>query len=539
MRTESLALLAAIFFSLTCNHRFWQAILAGHTALQPATWGLALAVLVLLTTSNFILLGLILNRWTAKPLLALLLVATAFAVYFIEHFGIYLDQGMLRNALHTDWLEAHELFTWSILPYLLGYAVLPLLFLTRVHLRTAQSPNTFLIRFGALALALTLGCIALLFSYQGLSSVLRNQKEVRYLITPLNYLYALAKLSTHEAHATEIQRFTVGSDAHLGSSWSERKKPVLFVLVIGETVRAANWGLSGYARQTTPELSKLAVINFPKVTACGTNTEVSLPCMLSAVGRRAYDEERIRSSESLLHVLAHAGFKVLWRDNQAGCKGSCAGLPEQRLASAQLPGLCDGERCLDGILLHGLDSILADGAGNRFIVLHMLGNHGPSYYRRYPAAYHRFLPSCENPDLARCTSQEIINAYDNALLYTDSLLAQTIDFLQAQASKMDTVLLYVSDHGESLGEHHLYLHGLPYAIAPKEQTTVPLMMWFSKGYYQNFGIDRTCLETRARQPAAHDHLFHTILGLLDIATTAYESAYDLSAGCRRPDRGHE
>ena len=532
LRTEVLALLASLFFALACNRSFWKVVLAGHEISAPGSWRLALGVLGLLVAVNFVLLSVLMTRWTAKPVLGFLIVGTAFAVYFMEAFGVYLDPSMLRNALKTDFHESNELFTWGMVPYLIGYAVVPLLLLSRVRLKAVPARRAAVGRVVAVVLALVIGGGALISVFQDMASLMRNQKEVRYLITPPNYLYSLARVTSAEAKAADRPREVVGADAAMGPSWAARKKPALFVLVIGETARAANWGLSGYARQTTPELAKLDVINFAKVGACGTNTEVSLPCMLSAIGRRNYDETRIRGSESILHVLARAGFKVQWRDNQSGCKGVCEGLDEVRLSSANVPGICDGERCLDDILLHGLDQVLADDQGNRVIVMHQLGNHGPAYYKRYPAEFRRFLPACENPDLAKCSQEEVVNAYDNALLYTDAMLAKTIAFLRERASKFDTAMIYVSDHGESLGENNLYLHGVPYAIAPRVQIDVPMVMWMSNGFAGSFGVDAACLRQQAMQPVSHDHLFHTLLGLLDVTTSAYVSEFDFSRVCR-------
>jgi lipid A ethanolaminephosphotransferase len=381
-------------------------------------------------------------------------------------------------------------------------------------------------------MALLLGAGALLAVFQDFAPLMRNNKEIRYLITPANYLYSLARVLQSDARAVSRSREPVGEDAVLADSWAERKKPALLVIVVGETARAANWGLSGYVRQTTPQLAGLNVINFSQVTSCGTNTEVSVPCLFSVYGRRRYDEDKIRHSESLLNVLARTGMRVVWRDNQSGCKGACAGVEEERLGSAKEPAWCDGDRCLDEILLHGLDSVLADTKGNLVLVLHQLGNHGPAYFKRYPPDFRKFEPVCETADLAKCPREAVVNAYDNALLYTDHMLAQTIAYLKRQEAKYDSAMIYVSDHGESLGENGLFLHGVPYSIAPKEQTEVPMLMWFSPGYLSSFRIDAGCLRQRATQPASHDHLFHSVLGLLDIKTRVYDRSMDLAGRCR-------
>jgi lipid A ethanolaminephosphotransferase len=354
-------------------------------------------------------------------------------------------------------------------------------------------------------------------------------------------LWSAGTVLVEQLQGAARPRQAIGLDAAPGPRMTARSaaggRPLLVVLVIGETARAANWGLSGYARQTTPRLAGLPVINFREVTSCGTNTEVSVPCLFAPVGRRDYVESVIRGSQTLLHVLARAGVAVHWRDNQSGCKGVCDDLPNDQVADVAAPGLCDQGRCSDEGLLIGLPERLAAAAthpGTQLLVLHQLGNHGPSYFRRYPRAMAQFSPACERDDLRLCSRDEIVNAYDNALLYTDQVLALLISQLQAAAGKVDSVLLYVSDHGESLGENNLYLHGLPYAIAPDVQTRVPMLMWLSAGAPAATGIDAACLQRRATQAAAHDHVFHTLLTLLDVHTALYAPAWDLAQGCRAP-----
>ncbi|MBP7202948.1 MAG: phosphoethanolamine--lipid A transferase [Propionivibrio sp.] len=532
MRIETLALVASIFFALACNGLFWRSSFAGREFGQLGTWLFAGELFVALVMLHFILLSLMFNRWTAKPLLTLLTVVTAFATYYMSTFTVFLDPSMLRNVLRTDVKEASELFNAGMLPHLVLYAVLPLLFLSRVHLRLDSFRRSTLARLLAIALAIVVGAGALLLGFHELAPLMRNHKEIRYLITPGNYLYSIAKVLGSDASAATRERIRVGLDATKGENWKDRTKPTLFVIVVGETARTANWGLSGYARQTTPELSKLDVINFQQTTSCGTNTEVSVPCLFSVYGRRNYDEDKIRNSESLLNILDRAGMKVIWRDNQSGCKGVCTGVEEHKVGNSKIPDLCDGDRCLDEVLLHGLDGILADTHGNLVLVLHQLGNHGPAYFKRYPPAFRKFEPVCETSDLAKCSREAIVNAYDNALLYTDHMLAQTIAFLKKQEEKFDTGMIYLSDHGESLGENGLYLHGVPYPVAPKVQKEVPMVMWFSPSYAKNFSLDVDCLRAQATRPVTHDHFFHSVLGLLDIRTTVYDRTMDISQTCR-------
>ncbi len=529
---EHLALGFSLFFALTGNRMFWQSALAGHDLAQGPGVLFATGLFAFIVAAQFLLLTLLVTRWSYRPLLGLLSIVTAFAVYFMEKFRIYLDPSMLRNSLRTDLLEARELFAWDMVPYLLFFAVLPMLILSRATLTRTPLLKSVLRRAAHILLAMLILFGALAVIFKDFSALMRTHKALRYQITPVNLLYSLASVLGTDAQAATRERIPVGTDAHQVDSRRQGKRPTLLVIVVGETARAANWGLSGYHRQTTPQLAGLDVLNFADVTSCGTNTEVSLPCMFSAVGRRDYDEARIRGSESLLHVLDHARVGVAWMDNQSGCKGVCDGLTQLRTAASRSPTLCTDGRCFDEALLDGLDDLVAGRQGNQVLVLHTLGNHGPAYYQRYPDKFRQFTPTCDTSDLGKCSNEQIVNAYDNALLYTDHLLARTIDFLQRHAATHDTAMVYVSDHGESLGESNLFLHGMPYAIAPDVQKKVPLVMWLSPAYAANAAVNTGCLRERARQPAFHDNLFHTVLGMLDVRTSVYDPAIDLLHSCR-------
>lgn len=534
---ERIVLAASLFLALSANRNFIGAALQNRTVFDPSTWGFGLAMLVVLTSLNALLLGMVANRWTVKPLIAAVLLIAAGASYYMEAYKVFFDPSMLRNVFRTDLAEASELLSAKLIVHLLLYAGLPLILLRQVQVVQRPWPRATLIRFGFLFTAATALVAALLSVFQPFASLMRNNKELRYLITPANVVWSGAHVALAEAQDASRPRQAIGLDAAPGASWPMRRKPLVLVLVIGETARAANWGLNGYARQTTPELSRLPVVNFGSVSACGTSTEVSLPCMFAPVGRRDYVESRIRGHDSLLHVLARAGTGVHWRDNQSGCKGVCEGLPQDVVSSGNAPGLCNGGRCLDEGLIYDLDQRLGSARGTQLWVLHMLGNHGPSYFRRYPETFAQFRPDCREDDLRLCSIEQIVNAYDNALLYTDHVLAATIAKLRAHANEVDSALIFVSDHGESLGEHQLFLHGMPYAIAPEVQKQVPMIFWSSDGFERGAGLRQHCLAPTLRRQAAatrlaHDHLFHTVLGLLDIRTALYEPNWDLVRPCR-------
>jgi lipid A ethanolaminephosphotransferase len=529
---NQVVLAASVLWTLSANTAFFSTALKNRLLFDPSTWAWLAGLVVLLVAGHFLVISVLVNRWSIKPVLAVLMVATALATYYMQRFGIYLDPTMLRNTMRTDVSEARELLSWSLLPHLLVYAVVPLVVLWQVQVVRQPLASAAARRVGACMLAAAVAALSLWAIFQPFSSLTRNHKELRYLITPANYVWSLAKVVVDDSHASALPRQAIGRDAMPGPSWTAPgRKPQFLVLVVGETARAANWGLNGYARQTTPQLARSNVVNFSDVTSCGTNTETSLPCMFAPIGRRDYNESRIRGSESLLHVLARAGVNVFWRDNQSGCKGVCDDLPNDTVQSFTAPGLCEGGRCMDEGLFVGLDERLQSAQGTSVLVLHTLGNHGPSYFRRYPKAFARFQPACEKDDLQQCSQEEIVNAYDNALLYTDHVLASLIAHLKQYETRVDSAMVYVSDHGESLGESNLYLHGMPYAIAPDVQTHVPMVMWASRAWAKNTALDEACLQRRAREPVTHDHLFHTVLALLDVKTTLYEPRLDLTATC--------
>jgi len=532
VRTEILGLFASLLFTLAYNGAFWSALTSERNWSSVDTWYLVFFTGVLITGLQWLLFLLVLNRWTAKPLLILLAMLTAPAVYFMTHYGVPLNKSMLQNLLETDIREASEFLDWKLLLYLLGYGILPSLVLWNIEIiHSGKMQAAAISRAGFILAALLMIGIGVWPIMNQLVPAMREHKELRFLITPSNYLVSMGEaLADLRQTRSNQPLLTIARDAHRNKN-TTTAKPKAFILVIGETVRADNWGLNGYARQTTPELAALEVINFRDVTSCGTDTATSLPCMFSIQGRHNFDAGLIHDSESLLHVMNRTGITVYWRENQAGCKGVCDSFLVENLSSESDPSLCNGERCFDGILLRGIKEKIEFARGDVLIVLHMLGNHGPAYYQRYPEEFRRFTPTCDTTDLASCSRVALINTYDNAILYTDHVLAKLIADLKGITTH-DTGMLYVSDHGESLGENNLYLHGIPHVFAPREQTHVPMIMWISPDFMADQQLDGACLDRLAStQAVSHDYLIHTLLQLFDIQTMSYEPALDLTATC--------
>lgn len=529
---EALILAVSAFLAATANGPFWQGALEGRDPITPETWGFAAATAAILVAVHFVLVAMVGARRVLRPLLALVLIGSAAAGYYAIHYGTVIDPTMIHNVLATDAREARELLTLDMVAHTLLLGGLPAAALLLVRVRPRPWARALAIRAGAIALALAVGLGALMAVFQDFASTMRNQRALRYSITPANVVWSLAAVGVGTVGVRIAEREPPDPAERLVR---EGRRPTLLLIVVGETARAANWQLNGYTRPTTPQLAARGdLVNFTRATACGTATEVSLPCMFSPYGRADYDERRIRITDSLLHVLAQSGLQVLWRDNQSGCKGVCAGLPQTDLSRASVPGLCAEDRCLDEILLHGLDQVVADARGDLVVVLHQLGNHGPAYFRRYPPESRRWTPACERRELRDCIHEEIVNAYDNAIHYTDHVLARTIAFLEARRDRYDVALTYLSDHGESIGERGLYLHGVPYPIAPREQLEIPMFWWIPEDSARGLRVDLGCLRARSARPSGHDNLYHSVIGLLEVRTPRYRGARDLFAGCRVP-----
>ncbi|WP_342655161.1 phosphoethanolamine--lipid A transferase [Pseudomonas sp. F3-2] len=516
------------------NLATWHALL-GLTQLQGlkavafyVSFGLFLwaAITLLLMPFSF--------RPTLKPVLSLVALGSAAAAYFMNDYGISIDTVMMQNVLETNPGEAKALLSGKLFLYLglLGALPIALIWWLPVTYRRVLPGlvNKVLV---------CIGCILLIAAavgpfYSTYAPIFRDEDKLTHFINPTNYLYALGKLTKQTVAIKEtVQIQTVGADSVLSPEAQQRPKKSLMIFVVGETARADHFSLNGYGRETNPELKQQDILNFTHVASCGTSTAVSVPCMFSRFPRTDYSDKKGKTYEGLLDMLQRAGLEVVWLDNNSDCKGTCLRVPHSDIPKNQPSAFCDGQNCLDESLLVGLQDYIDSLKDNAIIVLHSDGSHGPEYYDRYPKAMERFTPVCHTNQLGSCTSDELKNVYDNTILYTDHFLSQTIELLKRNQDKVDTSMIYVSDHGESLGENGIYLHAAPYAIAPQAQTHVPMVMWFGKQTLEDASIDRNCLAAKQNQPdLSHDYMFHSVLGLLGVDTTEYQPALDIFHSCK-------
>ncbi|EGG98583.1 putative integral membrane protein [gamma proteobacterium IMCC2047] len=270
-------------------------------------------------------------------------------------------------------------------------------------------------------------------------------------------------------------------------------------------------------------LEKEDVISFSDFHSCGTSTAVSVRCMFSFLTQQTFTKAKANAMDNVLDVLSRAGVNVLWRDNNSNSKNVADRVTYQNFMTPEVNTECDLE-CRDTGMLVGLQAYIDSvKEGDILIVLHQMGNHGPAYYKRYPKAFEVFTPTCLSNQLETCSAEEINNAYDNAIVYTDYFLAQVIRLLKANSPAFEAAMFYVSDHGESLGESGVYLHGLPYVMAPKEQKHVPAVMWFGDG----MGIDLSAVKEKLHQRLSHDYISHTLLGFMELESGIYNRNLDI------------
>ncbi|MBU3982464.1 MAG: sulfatase-like hydrolase/transferase, partial [Proteobacteria bacterium] len=286
-------------------------------------------------------------------------------------------------------------------------------------------------------------------------------------------------------------------------------------------------------RKTNPFLEKEDILSFTNAYSCGTVSSTSVPCMFSHFDRSSFSDTKGERHEGLLDVFSHAGVQVLWRENNSGCRGVCSRVETEVLTDLLDDDFCSSGECQDMILLQGLQQYINRAGKDTFIVLHQKGSYGPGYYRRSPPEFKTFLPECTTNQLQECRTEELINAYDNTILYTDYFLDQVINLLKKNSVQFNTAMLYLSDYGESLGEKNIYLHGLPYVIAPDEQKHIPFILWFSDAFFENNSLDKNCLQRKVDDNLSHDNLFHSALGLMGIKTAMYEKDLDIFAGCKQ------
>ena len=470
-----------------------------------------------------ILLSLVCYKQTTKPILITVLIVSSFSAYFMDTYNVIIDDVMIDNILKTDFAESMDLLSLKQFIYLFLLGIVPSMVIYKTPMVTWSHKKTVIASAKLIGLSFVTVITTILIFGSFYASFIREHKSLRFYANPSYYLYSASKYAGAFFDNKSVPLQQIGLDAKIKTTDEHRK---LIIFIVGETARTDRFSLNGYDRETNPYLKNEAVISFKNTWACGTSTAVSVPCMFSIYGRSDFNRGKAEKTENVLDILQRAGVNVLWLDNNSDSKGVATRIPFESYKTADNNPLCDIE-CRDVGMLKNLNSYIDQHPkGDIFIVLHQLGNHGPAYYKRYPVQFERFTPTCKTNQLEQCSQQEINNSYDNAILYSDYFLSQVIALLKQYDDQFESMMFYVSDHGESLGENGLYLHGLPYLIAPDVQKRVPMIMWFGDNVDRS-GVNTDSLRSKVNTRYSHDNIFHTILGLMEVTTTVYDQNMDI------------
>lgn len=503
---QLLIISVALFITFTGNYALFSRVVKIYPIADNLLFIASLVAFFFISTC---LLLLILAQGKFRALiLAMFLLAAAVAGFYMDNYGVIIDAVMLENIFQTNPQEVAALMSIEFFVRLLILGIIPAYLVLWIN-RNMQIVSSTISSSAYLFTIYILMMILLVIPFSSdYADFIREHRTVRFYANPSYFTYSLFGFVKQKiVSAPRVNLHQVAEDAYHMSTSTIQAKKKLYILVVGETARADRFSLNGYHRLTNPLLEQQQVISFKQVSSCGTSTSVSVPCMFSKFQRKEFDSQKNVQYENVLDVLKRNGVRVLWRDNNSDSKGVATRHQYQDFKTPTLNPICDDE-CRDIGMLAGLDKYIQQNyQHDMLIVLHQMGNHGPEYYRRYPKSFIKFKPLCHDSRLSKCSQSEIDNAYDNAILYTDYFLSSTIDFLKKYDSNYQTAMLYVSDHGESLGEYDIYLHAAPYMIAPKEQTHVPAILWVGKQF--KFNLD--FFKQFENRQITHSDLFCSLL----------------------------
>jgi lipid A ethanolaminephosphotransferase len=532
LKSQYITLLVASYFTLILNYPFFRESWKVLSSIENVKTGFVISIPFFVLFALIIIFSLFTIKYLSKALFIALIITSSLVSYAALAYGTVFDYGMIKNSAQTNISEASSYLNASLVLCFALTGLIPALLIAKTQIIYHRPLKEILTKMALIGISL-LGLLAIAsLYYQDYAAVGRNNKFLQKYIVPVQYVRSSYTYIKDTYFTTPLVYKQLGLDAKKTVP-ATVTRPQLTVMVLGETARAMNYHYNGYPRNTNPFTAADNLISFRDVSSCGTATALSVPCMFSFMGRLHYDEARAAAQDNVLDVIQRAGINVQWIDNDSGCKGVCSHVPTLNIDINTKSPLCDGKYCFDEIMLPELKRLISEAKGkDSLITLHLIGSHGPTYFRRYTAAHRVFTPDCERSDIQNCSHDELVNTYDNTIVYTDYMLSQIIEILKANSAEFNTSMLYMSDHGESLGEKGLYLHGTPYALAPEEQTHVPGLLWLSDNYVKEKPVNTTCLRQEAENKSvSHDYLSHSLLNMTGVSTAIYKPELSLIANC--------
>lgn len=529
--TSTLIILMSLYFGFVLNIPVTGKLIA--LAANTGNGYFAYSSPLLLSGAFAIIFSLFTWPFIAKPFYILLIFTSSMACFATLRYGVIFDYSMIENIFETNTSEAVSYVNLSSVGFSFAFGVLPSILIILIKFKRSEPLKVRVLkRIGVVVGAFLVISIIYITSYKEYASVGRNNAYLNQLIVPAHIFNTVKYLD--RTYLTEpLDYKLIGEDAEQVPASND--KPLMMVLIVGETARSSNIAYNGYQRNTNPYTEDKNIISFQNTSSCGTATAHSLPCMFSNMNRKGYSKQRANSQDNALDIIQRAGIQVLWKENDGGDKSVAKNINKVQITADQYPEYCDKMYCYDQAMLSNMDNeIRENGNKSQLFAFHIIGSHGPTYWKRYPKDKELFSPSCNQSDIENCTDEEIINVYDNTIAYTDFIISETIAKLESYRDKYNVALMYISDHGESLGENGLYLHGTPYALAPEGQTKIPWYIWMDSSFEQAYKINRQCLENKAKQGNySHDNLFHTLIDFSGVKTTAVDNTMSLMTSCRQ------
>lgn len=458
----------------------------------------SLMILMLVANAFVYFLFLYLSRFLGKFLLVITFIINSIAVYFVNTYSIIIDESMIGNILNTKYEESSSFFSIKMILYLIFFGILPSIYIVKAKIINVSFKKFSIIVSVTLLFMLTV-------AFANASNWLwidKNSKTLGGLAMPWSYSVNLSLFYVHQAKKNE-------KEILLPNATIKDNEKSVVVLVIGESARSENFSLYGYKKNTNPLLAQKEHVYHFDAIANATYTTEGVKSIL--------DHKKTKDLYEILpNYLFRNNVDVVWRSTNWG-------EPPLHIKNYQnkefLKQKCKTENCnYDEILLTDLKQQIETSKKNKIlIVLHTSTSHGPTYSKKYPSQFEIFKPVCNSVELANCSQTELINAYDNTIVYTDYILSKVIEDLK-DLSEYKSTMIFVSDHGESLGEKNLYMHGLPMSIAPKEQYEIPFIVWTSENSNKQLKPNKTL---------SQHHVFHSVLNFLSIESPIYNEEMNI------------
>ena len=477
------------------------------------------SLVIIMLVLNFMMTYLVmfLMRIVGRVLLAILSLINATAVYFIITYSVMIDATTIENVFNTRYSEASGFFSWSLWLFIIVFGVLPALWCLLQPVVIGKAKKLGIYCGSSLAIVL----VVALMNFSQTLWISQHDTELGGLLQPWSYLVNTGRvISFQQDEQAEEIKLPDGSI-------TDNEKTVV-VLVIGESARKANFQLYGYKRDTNPLLSKRKDLKVYEATSCATYTTAGSKAILEP-----------QNSDDLYELLPNYAFRtgvdVAWRTTNWGEPPIHIDeyLTDTELAE-QYP---DENKNYDGILFAGLRQRIESSKKNKvLIVLHTSTSHGPKYADKYPKEFEVYKPVARNVEEGEKNIGMLVNAYDNTIRYTDFLLDSLINTLHSMTD-WHSAMIFISDHGESLGENKMFMHGLPMKLAPKVQYEIPFLVWISDNFrdYKSTPSEHSAMmpdsskKEEGELPAVLEqhYIFHSVLNLLSIDSPAYNKDYDI------------